>query len=51
MKCELCKAEIRTTFLGKIRGTYLRRGKRKLAICFQCQKRYKWEEIRERLLR
>lgn len=34
-KCALCGERIETTFLGKIRGTYIR----KKPICFECQKK------------
>ena len=41
MKCEICKNGIGTTFLKKIIGTYVRdsRGKR-IAVCFECQKKF-----------
>ncbi|HIH05420.1 TPA: hypothetical protein HA372_01190 [Candidatus Woesearchaeota archaeon] len=40
MKCDICSAKIETTFLGKIRGTYVRdaKGKQK-AACFECQRK------------
>jgi len=38
MKCELCKKNIETTFLGKIMGTFIMKGKKKYALCFECQK-------------
>ena len=37
MKCDICKAKIRETFLGKILGT--RVGKK--VVCFECQSKYK----------
>ncbi len=40
MKCDICSAKIETTFLGKIKGTYIRdaKGKQRVA-CFECQKK------------
>ena len=35
-KCALCKTKIETTFLGKIRGTYVK----KKPVCDLCQKKY-----------
>jgi len=40
LKCEICKEKIETTFLGKIEGTYFVKGKKKVAVCRECQKRY-----------
>jgi len=37
MKCFKCNKEIETTFLGKIKGTYIREGKKLKAICNECQ--------------
>lgn len=34
MKCSQCKNKVETTFLGKIKGTYVK-GK---VICSECQK-------------
>ncbi|MBI2143044.1 hypothetical protein HYU20_01750 [Candidatus Woesearchaeota archaeon] len=39
MKCEICTKGIATTFLGKVKGTYVKDGKGKLrVVCFECQK-------------
>ena len=39
MKCEICGKSIATTFLDKIKGTFVRDSKGKLhAVCFECQK-------------
>jgi len=38
MKCELCRQEIQTTFLDKVKGTYIKdeKGKKHL-VCSACQ--------------
>lgn len=41
VKCVVCKNKIEETFLGKIKGTYIGKGKNKKAVCFDCQKKYK----------
>lgn len=42
MKCEICKSEVKTLFLEKILGTYLKDGKGKQhVICFECQTKFK----------
>ena len=39
MKCEVCNKSIATTFLGKVKGTYVKDSKGKLrAVCFECQR-------------
>ncbi|HIH25457.1 hypothetical protein J4476_02280 [Candidatus Woesearchaeota archaeon] len=40
-KCTVCNEKIETTFLEKIRGTYIRKGKKLEAICSNCQKKLK----------
>jgi hypothetical protein len=35
MKCSICNKEIEQTFLGKIKGTYIK-GK---PVCSECQKK------------
>ena len=37
-KCGLCKKTIDETFLGKIIGTYFMEGKKKRAVCLECQR-------------
>ncbi len=42
MKCEVCNKGIATTFLGKVKGTYVKGANGKLhSICFECQSRFK----------
>ncbi len=36
LKCEVCKAKIENTFLGKIKGTYVK----KKTVCSACQQKY-----------
>jgi len=44
-KCEVCGKKIEETFLKKIKGTYFK----KKPVCSDCQKKYKKEEILEKL--
>ena len=45
MKCAICKKRIETTFLGKIKGVYVKDKKGKVhVICNDCQKRFKTKE-------
>ncbi|MBI2144679.1 hypothetical protein HYU17_06080 [Candidatus Woesearchaeota archaeon] len=38
MKCEICSKGIAETFLGKLKGAYVKDVKGKLrAVCFECQ--------------
>lgn len=39
VKCSKCEKIIANTFLEKIRGTYIGKGKKKKAVCFECQKK------------
>ncbi len=39
MKCNNCGKKIETTFLNKIIGTYIGSGKKKKAVCNECQKK------------
>ncbi|MBI2580234.1 hypothetical protein HYV85_00305 [Candidatus Woesearchaeota archaeon] len=42
MKCEICTKGIATTFLEKLKGTYVKDSKGKPhSICFECQSRFK----------
>lgn len=42
MKCEICGKSIATTFLEKLKGTYVKDGKGKLrTACFECQSKFK----------
>ena len=49
MKCDLCGAKMEETFLKKLVGTYIKKGRKKHAVCPACQKSYTLEEIREKL--
>ncbi len=48
VKCEICKESIETTFLNKIKGTYVKVNKKQKTVCNVCQARYK-EEILNKL--
>jgi len=41
VKCDLCGKKIEETFLEKIKGTIIRRGKKFRYACSECQKKYK----------
>jgi len=41
MKCSLCEKEIKETFLGKPRGTYVKKKGKLTPVCSSCQKQYK----------
>ena len=43
-RCTICKEKIETTFLEKIRGTFIK----KKAVCSDCQKRF-GKEIEKQL--
>lgn len=50
MKCEICGKKIEETFLKKIIGTYVRDNKgKKKAVCPECQRSVKIDEMREKL--
>jgi hypothetical protein len=49
MKCELCGKKIETTFMNKIVGTYYTSGKKKKAVCPDCQKNNSEKDIKEKL--
>ncbi len=44
MKCSICKKKIETQFLDKIIGTYIKKDGKLIAICRDCQKRFKTKE-------
>ena len=46
MKCEICSNKIESLFLGKIKGTYFLKGKKKKAVCSGCQKKLKDKDIK-----
>ncbi len=49
MKCAICNAKIETTFLNKIVGTFIGKGKKKKVICPICQKTNSKEELTTKL--
>ena len=44
VKCDLCGKGIKEIFLGKLKGTYIK----KKTICSDCQKEYK-EKLKEKI--
>ena len=41
MKCEVCSKAIATTFLEKLKGTFVKDSKGKLhPVCFECQSKF-----------
>ena len=41
MKCEVCSKSIATTFLEKLKGTFVKDAKGKLhSVCFECQSKF-----------
>lgn len=48
MKCDFCGNEIGESFLGKIKGAYVRVGRKRKIVCSECQRKYK-DKIKERL--
>ncbi len=49
MKCAICGSEIKEGLLGKIIGTYVKKGGKMYAICNKCQ-RIGDKEIKERII-
>ena len=49
MKCDLCKQKVEETFLGKVKGTYLTKGKKKKVICQPCQKKESMDTIKKKV--
>ncbi|MFH0808813.1 MAG: hypothetical protein V1888_04325 [archaeon] len=51
-KCELCKKEIKTTFLDKLNGTTIKTGEGETSklhyVCSFCQKEHK-DRLKEKL--
>ena len=45
VKCAICKEKIEETFLGKIKGSYVK----KKPVCNECQKKHK-EKLVEKVL-
>ncbi|MBT4539019.1 hypothetical protein HOI26_00110 [Candidatus Woesearchaeota archaeon] len=51
-KCSICKAQLAETFLGKIKGTIVKKASssKKYSVCFSCQKKFSTkEELLEQL--
>jgi len=45
MRCAICSKPMDTTFLSKIRGTYIKGNNGKMnAVCFECQKKFSSKE-------
>ena len=44
-KCKICGNKIEVTFLGKIKGTYIK----KKAVCQDCQKKYGMDELKNKI--
>ncbi|MCX6711767.1 MAG: hypothetical protein NT139_01880 [Candidatus Woesearchaeota archaeon] len=44
IKCAICGEKIETTFLEKIKGTYIK----KKTICSNCQRKYK-DKLKEKI--
>ena len=41
VKCSVCGKNVETTFLNKLIGTYIKNKKgKKVAVCFECQKKF-----------
>lgn len=49
VKCDICKEIIETTFLNKIKGTYIKVNKKQKAVCNVCQAKHNKEEILDKL--
>ncbi len=50
MKCAICNSKIEEIWLGKIKGTYIKKDKKKYTVCRECQTKFKTkEEILEKL--
>ena len=48
-KCDICKSVVDETFLGKLQGTYIGKGKKKKVVCKKCQGQYSLDELKEKL--
>jgi len=47
-KCSICGKELEESFLGKIKGTFVRVGGKLKQVCSQCQSQYK-DKLKEEL--
>ena len=43
-KCSICKATLAETFLGKIKGTIVKKEGKKHSVCFSCQQKFSTKE-------
>ena len=50
-KCTICKEKIQELFLGKLKGTIIRKkdSSKKYEVCFACQKKFSHKELLEKL--
>jgi ribosome-binding protein aMBF1 (putative translation factor) len=48
VECEICGSEIKTGVMKKIKGTYIKGGKKLHAVCSNCQKQGE-EAIKDKL--
>ena len=44
VKCSICKEKVEELFLGKIKGSYVK----KKVVCSDCQRKYK-DELKEKV--
>lgn len=44
MKCSICNKKLEETFLGKIKGTYIKKHGKKYTICNDCQTKFNTKE-------
>ncbi len=44
MKCAICGREIETTFLNKIKGSYIKYNGKIYTVCNLCMKKYRTKE-------
>jgi hypothetical protein len=49
MKCSICGKRMEITFMNKIVGTIYKKGKKRHAVCKDCQSRHSSKEIKEKL--
>jgi hypothetical protein len=38
MDCAVCGAELKTGIMNKVKGTYIKKGKKQYVVCRDCQK-------------
>ena len=43
-KCSICGNKLAETFLGKIKGSYVKNKGKLVAVCFDCQKKFKTKD-------